>query len=614
MTRRRQTKGRLAEILGMSPSEIGTVSSWSREKVRETLQKLHSKGEDIRANSLKRNYPGLWAKVYAEGWNFGELYKEMGLNRKELNRHRIDGWYETRIIREIRAYLEKNGSLHGLVKNKKLYGAAGRHFGSIRNAVQAAGIDPSLLDTKYAMWPKERIISEIKRLHSKGENLDRPNIKSKYPDLEAAAGSRFHGTWYKALEAAGIDAGRHRKKRINRYWTKERVIGELQSLYHQGTDVQESYVRKNHPDLTTSAYKLFKGYYRALAAAGISPEEYRRLRPAGYWTKEKIIEELRRLDALGKDLSSLSMRTEKIGNALNMATSRVFGGHYKALEAAGIDVSKYQKFRRGYWSKEKVIELLHEYVTKYGNLDLMQKRDLNLSAACYREFGGLKKAVLAANLDYRSLVSKKQWTREEIIREIKQLRQMEEDLSSSTVASHYPDLAGAAATHFGSWGNAVHEAGFDYDKIRKDRFFESFKGGEFEKCVRKTLHILEWNVEYQRNFKFDDFFFEPDFFDRDTGAWIDAKLDAGGHGVHITIQRYLPFTDKLVIIYLKGKPRKRDSKYAEFIPIKDFYTQLRERGQEELIRRIELLRKGISDPDLHKEFKNIFPKKGESTS
>lgn len=615
-----QTAGIPSSVFRRTPP-----SYWTKQRIIDELRSVHANGEDMSYQTMAKEQLSLYHAGRRRFGSYSKALEAAGIPYGKFRKTHAP-WTDEDIIRSIQRLSEQGFDLSSSdmrEEQRSLYLAGQRRYDSWFNALEAAGISADKYRRQPARgkrahlqsWSNERVISEIRKLAQRKEDLSHSVVMSKYPALESAARARFGNSWYEALAAAGIEPERFRKQKPSGYWTKDKVVREIKNLAAEGVDLREANIRKNYPGLLTPSQKLFGGYYNALQAAGVSPDEYRRFKPEGYWTEEQIIKTLRAMDASGSDLSYQSMRKSKIGPALDHATSRVFGGYYRALDAAGVDVSKYQKFRHGYWSRGKVIQLLHQYVARYGNLDLMPKRDLNLHAACYREFGSFKKAILEAKLDYRSLLSKKQWTQEEIKQEIMQLHQMGEDMSSSNAANHFTDLHQAAGAHFGSWENALRNAGLDYGKIRKDKLMESFKGLVFEKYVRKAFRILEWDTTYHRVFrsKEEGITVIPDFYDKRTKTWIDAKFDAGGYGVHLTIQKYLPFTDRITIIHLKGKPSDKDRKLAQFVPISALYNDLRSNGAEELVLNIIKLGQGVREPELQADFERFVRRQMSKT-
>ena len=61
------------------------------------------------------------------------------------------------------------------------------------------------------------------------------------------------------------------------------------------------------------------------------------------------------------------------------------------------------------------------------------------------------------------------WTRDMIIKGIRDLRKEGQSLLSSEVQKHHNQLYSAACRHFGNWSTAVDSAGYCYDEIRRGR-------------------------------------------------------------------------------------------------------------------------------------------------
>lgn len=80
-----------------------------------------------------------------------------------------------------------------------LYGAAVRHYGSWKNAVESAGFNyKQVLKRKPSgYWNKERILAEIQRLRNKSSG----NVRQNNPPLYSAA-IRLFTSWKKAVELA----------------------------------------------------------------------------------------------------------------------------------------------------------------------------------------------------------------------------------------------------------------------------------------------------------------------------------------------------------------------------------------------------------------------------
>lgn len=126
------------------------------------------------------------------------------------------------------------------------------------------------------------------------------------------------------------------------------------------------------------------------------------------------------------------------------------------------------------WSKESIaLEILSMYESGENlNYSSVASSNLALLRAATRYFGTWEAAVNFAGLNYDEIRRYKSWTRERIIERIRELHGQEVDLSWRNVCTNVdPQLAAAATkkSHFGSWREALEEAGLDYDEIRRYR-------------------------------------------------------------------------------------------------------------------------------------------------
>ena len=136
---------------------------------------------------------------------------------------------------------------------------------------------------------------------------------------------------------------------------------------------------------------------------------------------------------------------------------------------------------RQIWNREKILdEIMQLYASGY---DITQSRmealDSRLTSAAIRYFGSWRAAVEAAGIDYEGVAALgrqrraekiTKWTRETILEEIRRLHGSGEDLTSTNVRRKYLSLYATARRpdHFGSWANALTEAGIDYAALKRD--------------------------------------------------------------------------------------------------------------------------------------------------
>lgn len=124
------------------------------------------------------------------------------------------------------------------------------------------------------------------------------------------------------------------------------------------------------------------------------------------------------------------------------------------------------------WTKPAIVKRLRQLHRGGADLSynaMTRRHQAVVSAAAYH-FGSYRAAVLKAGIDYAEVTRRPRWTRQRIIRLIKQARRREEDLHWSAVVRRRDDLGRAAFAAlqkrlFGSWARALHAAGLDADEI-----------------------------------------------------------------------------------------------------------------------------------------------------
>lgn len=256
-------------------------------------------------------------------------------------------------------------------------------------------------------------------------------------------------------------------------WSRERIIEEIRKLHEQGIPLNMSSVRKVFPSLVATACsrRYFGSWKAAIEAAGFNHDEIIKLRR---WTKERVIEEIRRLHQSGEDLRpSAVARTYQ---TLLMASRKFFNSWAEAVTAAGIDYDAYIKQFR-----EKRIEQDKQFIIgeirrlyQEGRIEELSgawRYHLSLFRKARHRFGSWRKAIEAAGLNYEEIVQRQKWTPEKIIAEIKRLYAEDQDLSVTAMMRNYPNLVAIAQSprYFGSWKAAVEAAGLDYELIKRQR-------------------------------------------------------------------------------------------------------------------------------------------------
>ncbi|MGQ9463702.1 MAG: hypothetical protein ACUVTP_11620 [Candidatus Fervidibacter sp.] len=256
-------------------------------------------------------------------------------------------------------------------------------------------------------------------------------------------------------------------------WSHERIVEEIRRLHEQGVPLNMSSVRAVFPSLVAIACspKYFGSWKAAVEAAGFNYEEIMQIKR---WTRERVIEEIRRFYESGEDLRPSAIA--RACQTLLMAARKFFGSWREAVTAAGIDYDSYinQKFA-GRIEREKK-EIIEEVKRLYqeGKVEELSgawRYHPTLFRKARHRFGSWRKVIEAAGLNYEEIVQKRKWTKEKIIAEIKRLFAEGMDLSITAMQKTYSNLVAIAQSpkYFGSWRNAIEKAGIDYELIRRQR-------------------------------------------------------------------------------------------------------------------------------------------------
>ncbi|MFH1890788.1 MAG: transposase family protein [Candidatus Kuenenbacteria bacterium] len=216
-------------------------------------------------------------------------------------------------------------------------------------------------------------------------------------------------------------------------------------------------------------------------------------KPNGYWTKEKVIENIKELNSKGITLSArfISLNYGK----LFKGALKEFGTWKNAINSTGIDYRTILKQRQ--WTKQEILNEIKELHKKgvnlsHKNIKIIRKE---LIWATENNFKSWANAVNESGIDYYSSIAinkNKYWTKENIIKKIKELNSRDINLNSQSMQkSKNRDLFDAAKIKFGSWENAINKAGFDYQKISKVKAqTKSFKIKLRAKLTRDKLQEL----------------------------------------------------------------------------------------------------------------------------
>ena len=124
------------------------------------------------------------------------------------------------------------------------------------------------------------------------------------------------------------------------------------------------------------------------------------------------------------------------------------------------------------WDKDRIVtalERLHKKGTEISYNQLAKSHQSLVSAAAYH-FGSYRKAIEKAGIDYAEVTRRPRWTKQGIIKLIKEARRKGEDLHWAAVTQRRDQLGLAAYASlqrrlFGRWDKALQAAGLDADDV-----------------------------------------------------------------------------------------------------------------------------------------------------
>jgi hypothetical protein len=124
------------------------------------------------------------------------------------------------------------------------------------------------------------------------------------------------------------------------------------------------------------------------------------------------------------------------------------------------------------WTKTTIVQELKRLHRARADISYnhMASTAQSLVSAAAVQFGSYRKAVELAGIDYLSVLRRPRWTRQAIIKLIKQARRGGQDLNWGAVTKRRDELGRAAfaATQtrlFGRWDRALQAAGLDADDV-----------------------------------------------------------------------------------------------------------------------------------------------------
>jgi len=177
------------------------------QSIAAEIQRMHKAGADLNYADIAQHHMALLraATRYFGSWK--AAVEHAGLDYEEIRRYKT--WTKERILERIRELHQQGIDLswrHVSTQVDPQLAAAAtkrKHFGSWKNAIQAAGLDYGGI-RRYRQWDEQSVIDRVRQLHAEGRDLNAKSVEELDITLITAARRRFE-SWDKALTAAGLD-------------------------------------------------------------------------------------------------------------------------------------------------------------------------------------------------------------------------------------------------------------------------------------------------------------------------------------------------------------------------------------------------------------------------
>jgi hypothetical protein len=149
---------------------------------------------------MLKNHAALFSSSRREFGSWNSALRTAGITTNQVSKKLHKSRLGT--LRSLRDAVERlpRAAIPPVLKSQAAY-----YFGSLRNALAALKTDERLLNG----WSKQKIITTILQMQRAKESLSSWKARCEVPALESAARNYF-GSWRNALQAAGIDPNRYR--------------------------------------------------------------------------------------------------------------------------------------------------------------------------------------------------------------------------------------------------------------------------------------------------------------------------------------------------------------------------------------------------------------------
>lgn len=289
-----------------------------------------------------------------------------------------------------------------------------------------------------------------------------------------------------------------------------------------------------------------------------------KIKPKGYWTRERCLSEIRRLYDEGFDISASNIKKEY--GSLFTKTLQKVGKWSEALEICGIDVDEVYKCKpNNYWNKQRAIEeiqKINEVCDDMSGVNIV-KNYSEIYSTAIKLFGNWAEACNHSGIDIEKHRKKKPnnfWDETTIKERIDEIVSAKGNLTIEFIKRDGQGLYNAARRIYGSWELATISLGLEYRTLVNGNSDSIECGRAFEMVATKIIKTAGFNYKTKVRLPNNTI---PDLID-ENGKIFDIKLsnysDWGGIE---TKEKYGSYSDGVGIIFLRGDFESTDYIFNE---------------------------------------------------
>jgi hypothetical protein len=455
------------------------LQKWDRDKIIAALLDRKSRGLALNTGAVQKSDYALAGAIANHFPSHDAALRAAGIDPASVRK--ASPWDRSRVVAALQARRDAGLPLNVRAISRDdnpLSAAISRHFGSHAAALGAAGIN--LPQGRVRKWDKAGVVAALRDLQARGIAMNGRAIRKSHLALHRAARGHF-GLYDAALQAAGIDPGPVPLRKGG--WDCQSIIDALRERQAKGLSLSFKAIRRSQPRLCDAIRRYFDSHDAALSACGVDPATVRKWAP---WDKEKVVAALRERQARGLEMhcGAVAKSDPHLGDAIR----QYFDSYDESLRALGIDPASVRRARPPL-DDETILRALRE-IAREGRISpgMVRTADRPLLGISRRRFGTFEGAVKAAGLQYfreggSSTGGAGHWAEERILQTLRDLHKAGHDLRYRPMKTHNQPIFFAAKELFGSYVNAVREAGIDYwqmsqAQLAKERAAAKIAAGE----------------------------------------------------------------------------------------------------------------------------------------